>query len=393
MKKVILYVLLCYLQIVNAQIKDDTAYLQGEINKLSDGGMFNGKGKTFNVTSIWLKSNISIKNFKLVSIPTKSSDVSVICIGNDLSTNSYNKKKEAIIAYKNSANKQLRIKNISIENISIDGNRINHPFNSMRDGGKHGISIKGFVSNIIIRNVLIQNCVTDGISIYRGLHTSLDTDNKELFAANNITLDNVISENNGRHGGSGDSIKGFISKNCKFRNNGKDFIKGDKISKGWYYNKKQYGNGWDMEGYGLGSGLQNIEFNNSEFVDNVGAGLVFYDTVDSRSRGFVQRENLKILNCIIDSGIANPSGEFAFIISGTIDFKNCQSIYNNIQIRNTNLYGRFLCRSCGLITVENTSFLSDSPNKLLLDNVEKIQIKCEILPQIEKNKVKTIEKL
>lgn len=389
MKRIIVLIFLICFKNFYAEVNDDTNYLQNEINKLNEGDIFDGKGRIFYVTSIWLKSDIIIKNLKLISIPTFSSDVSVLCIGNDLKTNSYNRKKEALLAFKNSSN--LGINNILIENISIDGNRINQPFSITRDGGKHGISIKGFVNNIVIRNVLIQNCVTDGVSIYRGLHTSLDMGGREMYAANNIFLENVISENNGRHGGSGDSIKGLVCRYSKFRNNGKDFIIGTKNSKGWYYNGKQYGNGWDMEGYGVGSGIKDIEFNNTEFVNNVGAGLVFYDTVDSRNRIFTQRENLKIFNCNIDSGTSNPSGEFSLIFSSTIEYKKNKPIYNNIYIKDSNLQGRFLCRSCGIITFENNFLNSISPYKMLLDNVDVLKIKSKIMPLIERNELKKIE--
>lgn len=366
------------LNYINAQgIKDDTQLLQSKINNLRENGILDGEGKSYHVTSLWLKSNITIQNMKLISIPTKISDVSVINIGNDLETNVYNKSKEANYNLETSRYSPGLI-NITIENITIDGQRENQEDLEIRDGGKHGINIKGFASNIIIRNVIINNCATDGIAIYRGLHTDL-VKPRELFAAKNIIIDNAVVSNNRRHGGSGDSIDGLLIKNSTFNNNGQTYGENTQKEglKGAIYNGKLYGNGWDMEGYGLGSGIKNIEIRDSQFVNNMGGGIVFYDVADSNQEGFVQRSNILIENCTLDAGYKNPSGFFALVFSSTIETKtNTRKLFSNIKIKNSLLVGKLLLRSVDGLTLENTRI--DKKNEMLhglMDNVSNISTK------------------
>lgn len=357
-------------------IKDDTRELQNKINLLGEGGVLDGGNKTYFVTALWLKSNMTIQNMKLVSIPTDVSDVSLLNIGNDLLTNIYNSSKEGKEHYEISKTKP-GFSNITIKNIEIDGNRANQKelHVKVRDGGKHGINIKGFVNNIKLENLFIHDCATDGIAIYRGLHTNL-LESTEVFAAKNIQLRNVISTKNRRHGGSGESIYGFVCTDSKFTENGKsyqgDYLKNSGLE-GARYNGNLYGNGWDMEGYGLGSGIKNMKFKNTSFVKNMGGGIVFYDITDSREKQFVTRENVTIEDCTIDSGENNPSGYFSLVFSSTMEnSKNRKKLYSNIRIINSKLYGKILLRSTNNIYLENTIIHSNDKYSGLLDNVSNL---------------------
>ncbi|WP_156104392.1 hypothetical protein [Chryseobacterium populi] len=361
---------------VYMKYKDDTKDLQNKINQLKKGGTLDGGNKTYFVTSLWLKSDMTIQNMKLVSIPTDVSDVSVLNIGNDLFTNIYNSSKEGKQHYEISK-AYPGFSNITIRNIDIDGNRSNQKNLGVevRDGGKHGINIKGFANHIKLENLNIHDCATDGIAIYRGLHTNL-LGNTEMFASKNIELYNVTSTRNRRHGGSGDSISDFKCTNSKFTENGKSY--GSNLQKnngleGARYNGNLYGNGWDMEGYGLGSGVKNMYFKNTSFVDNMGGGVVFYDIADSNEKQFLTRENIVIDGCTIDAGKKNPSGYFSLVFSSTIESKkNKKKLYSNLKIINSKLYGKLLLRSVNNIYLENTTISSNDKYNGLLDNVSNL---------------------
>ena len=353
-------------------IKDDTQLLQSKIKALGKNGILDGGNKTYHVTALWLKSDMTIKNMKLIAIPTTTSDVSVINIGNDLETNAFNKSPVARTSIETSRNNG-GFKNITIKNISIDGNRSLQKKLAVqdRDGGKHGIAVKGFAANISIIDVNIKNCATDGISLYRGLHTILDS-GRELFAIRNITLKNVTSTNNRRHGGSGESIDGLVMENCKFNSNGLSINGGKQEGDiGAIYNGNLYGNGWDMEGYGLGSGMRNIKITNTEFLKNMGGGIVFYDISDSSSSKFISRGNITLNNCKIDAGVKNPTGYFSLVFSSTIEHKkNRTKLFSDINILNCTLYGKLLLRSVANINISNTKIIKANERfDGLLDNV------------------------
>lgn len=356
--------------------KDDTKDLQNKINQLKKGGILDGGNKTYFITSLWLKSDMTIQNMKLVSIPTDVSDVSVLNIGNDLFTNIYNSSKEGKQHYEISK-AYPGFSNITIKNIDIDGSRSNQKNLGVevRDGGKHGINIKGFANHIRLENLNIHDCATDGIAIYRGLHTNL-LGSTEIFASKNIELYNVISTRNRRHGGSGDSISDFKCINSKFTENGKSY--GSNLQKnngleGARYNGNLYGNGWDMEGYGLGSGVKNMYFENTSFVNNMGGGVVFYDVTDSNEKQFLTRENIIFDGCTIDAGEKNPSGYFSLVFSSTIEHKkNKRKLYSNLKIINSKLYGKLLLRSVNNIYLENTTIEAKDKYNGLLDNVSNL---------------------
>lgn len=351
---------------IEGHFEDHTLVVQNLIDSAAKGSTIDGKNKTFYVTALWLKSNLTIKNFHFIAIPTSESDVSVLNIGNDLATNIFNRSKSAVEAYRISST-AVGFENITIKNVTVDGSRSSQDAKEIRDGGKHGISIKGFCNNIRMEDIVVKNCVTDGIAIYRGLNTKLDQ-NDSLFAASNITIINMLSSNNRRHGGSGDSIKNFYCKNSTFKNNGSDVQGSVTGAKAAVYNEKIYGNGWDMEGYGIGSSLRNIIFDNCIFLENAASGLLFYDIVNQDHKSFSQRQNIKIVNCKLDAGKKNPSGNYALILTSTIEHKSkLKKLYRDIEIKNTTLYGKILLRSVKSVKLTDTNIISSEAIQGLID--------------------------
>ncbi|QMS99172.1 hypothetical protein H1R16_03970 [Marnyiella aurantia] len=366
----ILIILLLGTQGYDSQV-DNTPYIQNLINQARKGSVIDGQNKTYYVTSLWLKSDIELKNFVLYAIPTQESDVSVISIGNDLHTNKYNRSTEAQEAFVASQT-YPGIQNIVLDNIIIDGNRALQPALEVRDGGKHGISIKGFSNNITIKNVTARNCVTDGIALYRGLHTTLDR-GVEVFAIRNIRIDNFQAFNNRRHGGSGDSIENFRCTNSRFENNGLDVWGKFSGAKPAVFNGNVYGNGWIMEGYGLGSGIRNIIFDQCSFISNAASGLLFYDVANSSDRNFIFRDKIKILNSTLDSGVQNPTGDFGLIFTSNIENKkNHMKLYNQVLVSNTTITGKILLRSVQNVHLLDVNIITRDETHGLLDYADNV---------------------
>lgn len=368
-RSIFIFLLICS-QVLSSQT-DDTQRIQNLISQAKRGSVIDGGNKTYYVTSLWLKSDIVFKNFVLFAIPTQESDVSILCIGNDLMSNRYNSSIEAQAAFIASQS-YPGIQNVVLENIVIDGNRALQPAPDVRDAGKHGISIKGFANNITIKNVTAKNCVTDGIALYRGLHTVLDKET-EIFAIRNIYIDNFQAVYNRRHGGSGDSIQNFICKNSRFENNGLDVSGKSPGAKPAVFNGKVYGNGWDMEGYGLGSAVRNITFDQCSFINNAASGLLFYDVADSSDKNFISRDVIKILNSTLDSGSQNPTGNFGLIFTSSIDNKrNRRKLYDQILISNTVITGKILLRSVENVLLRDVNIQTSERTHGLFDYTDDI---------------------
>lgn len=339
-----------------------------------------GDEQQYNVHSIWLKSNITFRNFNLKSIGTGEIDVSVLCIGNDIDPDT--RLPDSIMASVYAKNVYFRAianiieTNIVIENVNIDGNRAAHTNlrQDQKNGGRQGISIKGRVSRIKIRNCALQLCATDGLQIYSGLLNPVADDS--VFLANDIEIDGVICEWNRRHGASGDSIKMMTIRNSRFYRNGRDIndatVEGNEGSR---FNGELYGNGFDMEGYGIGTNVQDVHFINCKFVENQKAGLLLYEP------GFVkvqERSNITFDKCHFDCGMAD---EFAAIVTGYQDFLRCGVyLYNDIVFDNCYFKGKILGKSIRNLIIRNSKQIYkdvqvNSRYRGLLENVEQAVIR------------------
>lgn len=336
---------------------DVSEIINSAIHSAPPYAIIDGEGGFYNVHSIWLKSNITFKNFNLKSIGTNETDVSVLCIGNDFdydnNPNPFLADKYAERVYKQSTT--LGETNIKIENVNIDGNRTAHtnlgPYD--RNGGKQGICIKGIVSRIKIKDCALQFCATDGLQIYSGLLH--DGSNDSIFAATDIEIDNVICEWNRRHGASGDSINKLCVRNSKFHRNGRNIdgalVEGNEGSSN--ADNELYGNGWDMEGYGVGSNLSDINFINCEFFGNFKAGLLIYEIATGQENGFVERSNMFFSTCRFDSGLENPNFTAVDIIGSQANLQNGIYLFDNIIFDNCNFNGRILGKSIRSLIIRN----------------------------------------
>lgn len=353
-----------------------------------------GDEQEYNVHSIWLKSNITFRNFYLKSIGTDQIDVSVLCIGNDIDPDTLDESlimasKYARKVYDRADNGQKET-NIVIENVNIDGNRAAHTNLSAteKNGGRQGICIKGKVTRIKIKNCALQFCATDGLQIYSGLKNQ-NTDDS-LFAAYDIEIDGLICEWNRRHGASGDSIKMMNIRNSRFYRNGRNIndaiLEGEKGSTD--ESEKLYGNGFDLEGYGIGTNFQDIHFINSKFVENQNAGLLLYEPGNVI---VLERSNIFFDHCQFDAGLDNtPNEYFALKISGLqnniengvyrYNLENGVYLFDNIVFDNCDIKGRILAKSIRNLIIRNcrqtyTDTTETRGNRGVLQNIKQAVIR------------------
>lgn len=119
--------------------------------------------------------------------------------------------KFAVLKAKPSANSDYRIINIQdVENVeiiggTIQGERYEHTGTTGEQG--HGVVIRGS-ANVVVRDTLIKDCWGDGIYIGSG----------NTFYSENITIDNVMCDNNRRQGISVVSVKNLLVLNSKLIN-------------------------------------------------------------------------------------------------------------------------------------------------------------------------------
>ncbi|MEY8758342.1 right-handed parallel beta-helix repeat-containing protein [Chryseobacterium tongliaoense] len=354
---------------------DVSEVINSAIDCASPNSVIDGEGGFYDVHSIWLKSDITFKNFNLKSIGTSESDVSVLCIGNDFyyqnNPNPFLSDRYAERAYKRSTT--VGESNIKIENVTIDGNRKDHTGlgPDKRDGGKQGICIKGKVSEIKIKNCKVTYCATDGLQIYSSL---LRVEDDMVFAATDIEIDGLICDFNRRHGASGDSIERLIVRNSRFNSNGQTIDNSTEGNQGALFNGVLYGNGWDMEGYGVGSNIHDIQFINCRFVKNIKYGLLIYDAATGTEANFKKRSKIFIKNCEFDSGIENPEFTALAITGNQINLSHGVYLYDDIVVDNCNILGRLLLKSIKNIIIRNCHQIYDELDPIIvrgvLQNVE-----------------------
>ena len=185
-------------------------------------------------------------------------------------------------------------------------------------------------------------CVTDGIQIYRGVAYLVPNDSS--FAFENIEVRNCNFSKNRRHGGSADSIKNAKFINCTFNDNG-GVVAQTEGGNGSEYQGQLYGNGFDIEGYGLGSNVSDVSFINCEFLRNQRSGVLMYEILSGTEVGFSKRINNTFKNCKFDSGQL-PDNFNAFVC--TVNQANLvydTFVYENIILSNCEIEGEVLVKS------------------------------------------------
>ena len=337
---------------------DDTQLLQKYIDALPPGGVIDGGEQTFIVTSLALKSDITVKNFKFLTKPGAPDFSSPITIGK------YNAEKA--------------VRNIKIVNVHIDGNRANqHSIGTAEDGGRHGFRLIGYVSDIEIDGCSANYCGTDGICIFTG------TGNKKSWPRfSNVVVKNSVFNFNRRHGGSADSIFGLQLIDCHFNNNGGDLPgvtdstpQNDGLRGASAYGS-QYGNGFDVETYGSGYHVNDVNFIRCEALQNVRAGILFYEIADQQSFDFVPSQNIRISGCTIDNGLS--SKVFALDFTSKIENKSGSAVLKLITISENTISGQIGLRCVEDVAISGGSVTTLVPRIGNADNARGIFVAADV---------------
>ena len=289
---------------------DNTAKLQALINASAGTGIpIDGYSQKYFVKTLNIPSNVSLRNFYFETLGGTDDFISPITIG--------------------SYNDDTLKENISLENIHINGNRTNQDsIGASEDGGRHGFRIIGYVKNVLIKDSSAKYCASDGISIYSGINTRPVAFSPDDPLAYSIRVVNSEFSWNRRHGGSGDSLKTADFINCKFNDNGQDI--GGSVADGAF--GMNIANGFDTEGYGIGSQVGNIRFLSCEAVRNKRHGFLFYDPVDSADPDFIQRQYFNLTGCSSDKGNGGTNN-FGIEFVCAVGFElNPIKLYNHIDI-------------------------------------------------------------
>jgi hypothetical protein len=337
---------------------DATLFLQAAIDAASPGNRLHGSGATFTVTSLNIKSKVTLSNFNLKTKDGELDFASPITIDGRVTEKT----------------------NIYLADINIDGNRINQLAigAASEDGGRHGIRMIGKCSDIYLERVTANYCAGDGIEIFSSSSATADDGN---YVFNNINLSDCTFSYNRRHGMSADSCMNLHLDNVRLEHNGLDLNTADPLTSGGRGSRSAgalYGNGIDFEGYGLGSALKHVTLDRVFALYNARAGVLFYDALETRGAGFIPRVKIWITDCYFDEGLdASRSGE-ALTFTSTIASKALAPLYSAIYVKNTRLDGRLAARNVSNLQIDG-EINAQGADYAVLDHATGIKLNSALL--------------
>lgn len=317
---------------------DDTVRINAAITALPVGGVLSGEGLTYSVKSLLLKSNMEMEDFYLSTLAGAEDFVSPITINGTSSAKT----------------------NIKCRRIFVDGNRANQTniLAAAEDGGRHGWRLVGSCSKILIEDCSGNNCAGDGMEIYSSTSAG---GADSIFVFRDINIVRFQGNGNRRHGFVADSITGLRIKDSQFNNNGLDQNTIDPYTTGTRgarfptnLSGSLYGQGIDIEGYGIGSCVNNIRISSVEAIGNNRMGCLFLDAATQTAPGFVPRQAIFIDNCYFDSGSGVGQSNYdgaALEFTSTIANAALAALYQDIIISDCRLGGKFLARSANNVIV------------------------------------------
>ena len=288
---------------------DSTQALQNAIDGLPPGGTLDGMSREYTVTRLLLKSEITFRNFRLRAKGTATP-------------------LDAVLTIDGNGN---MAKNIAIRDVHIDGNR-NAQSNllSEEDGGRDGIRIVGQAERLLLSNCTAVHCGTDGLKLFS--HQSLSRNDANLNFRE-IYITNCRFLNNRRHGASGDSLANVYFIDCEFSDNGVDVPEvQSEGARGAVDGGMIYGAGIDIEGYGVGSGVDGLYFLRCQAFRNARFGFQFWEPTPPATPGFIPRRNIVFENCSVDGGVSPKHRHQALELSQPHAIRSSLPTYENVRI-------------------------------------------------------------
>lgn len=259
---------------------DDTAAIQRLANYAASAGLsIDGANRTYYVDNVIWPSKTRLANIRFVLNPGDQDDRSPVAVG-----------KRGDIT-----------RDLTFDNVVVDGNRGKQEAvggSGYADGARSGFQIRGAVETVTLRNCQAVNCATDGVMIFSDLQHGTD----DGHILRDITLLNVASNGNRRHGLSADSFRNLVLRSCHLGDNGNDRarnVPADHGQLGARYNGTPYGRPFDIEDYLVGTGWANLIIEDTDCRGNRTGALV-YSPVSPESPGFVPRQGLQIIRCYFD---------------------------------------------------------------------------------------------
>ena len=344
-------------------VTDDTEAIQLAIDSCIENGVVDGDNKTYLVSKVKLKSNMSFINFKML---TKASDntldyYSPVSIGDyyDLTL----------------------VQNVYIYNVHVNGQRgLQTNVTGNENGGRHGFRFIGAIENLFMVNCSATYCASDGIQLYRG--TGMETiQSYDSGIKKNIIVKHCKFNYNRRHGGSGDTMTYVEFIDCEFENNGIDvnygLVEGNLGSRS---GGNLYGNGFDVEEYGLKDFTSNIKFINCKMKGNAKSSLLFLQsgTTLANDINYNIRKGNIIRDCELDCGVSGLTS-VALELTPSAGNKLLGDYYENVIISNNNIDGQILLRSCKDVSIDGGRISTSSGNIGTLDNCTNIVIGSSII--------------
>ena len=313
-------------------VTNDSTAFQSAVN--SGAAIIDGGGKTFYLANVSVPSNITIRNLAVKVIPGSATPTSAFIL-------------DGVTAPKT---------NVTFQNVTINGQRsLMSNFTSMSDGYKSCLILQGSVANVLIDHVTANFCGTDGLQIFS--YTRPSTDNDSDLRFHNIAVSNSTFKYNRRQGISLDSAYNVVMSNVTAEYNNLDMaeiqsiyaatpnmsdlydwisgsftptstcvsssVTGDCAARTTGNNL--YGNGIDVEGYGIGSGLHDITVTKSTCLHNANGGIMFIDSTTSGT-GFVARSGIRIVANIVDDGL-HPNTNIPWDYGINVD-----GVYHDVSI-------------------------------------------------------------
>lgn len=290
---------------------DDTAAIQRLANYAASVGLsIDGANRSYHVDNVIWPSQTRLANIRFVLNRGDQDDRSPVAIG----------KKGQVT------------RDLIFDNVVVDGNRSEQEAvgrSGYADGARSGFQIKGAVEKVTLRDCRAVNCATDGVMIFSDLQHGTD----DGHILRDITLLNVVSTGNRRHGLSADSFRNLIIRGCRLGDNGNDRARNVPVDHGQLgarYNGTPYGRPFDIEDYLVGTGWANFVIEDTDCRGNRTGALV-YSPVSPESPGFVPRQGLKIIRCYFDE-LGGGRWDPPLGIAQATDYKGSKPTFRNVQL-------------------------------------------------------------
>jgi hypothetical protein len=336
-------------------VTNDTAAIQAAINALPAYGVLDGYGCYSAVTSVNLKSKMTIRNYRLTVLSAGDTAFLTALLINGLQTSSGARPQGTIGG----------LEQIRVENVHINGNRAlttNIVTPSQEDGGNHCIAALGWVRDLWIENSSFTYCGADGIELagYEQPRTTPNTicpsDEATCLPIQHVTIINTDTSYNRRHGVTLNGVFDYSFISSTATNNGRT-LNGETVNTNGNFcatlgapDFRCYATGTWYENDGLspsGGGLNSVNIISSTFRDNEARSLYFYSIGAPTNPLFRPRCNVRVTDSYLDRGrtlgFVNPAALAVQLLYNTVH-DGTGTIYCNFEFTNNYIEGRFAVR-------------------------------------------------